>query len=67
MSWTTVASAVLILYAVYAIASGRIAGGTEEDQPTIWVYRSKSPVRYWIVVGIVLLLVALLYFNVFHF
>lgn len=63
--WTRVIGVILLVYAGFVIYRGRLASGDETD--TTYIDRAKSPVKFWISVGFMLLVAAVLIFNVFHF
>jgi len=65
--WTMLIGVAILLYAVYVIYTGRIAGGDDNTANTYYVVRSKNPLFFWFNVLIMLALAVVLIFNVFHF
>lgn len=64
-TWTRVIGVIVALYAGYVIYRGRVAVGDETS--TSYIERSEKPVQFWISVGFMLLVAAVLILNVFHF
>lgn len=66
MSWTMIVGVILVLYAGYVIYRGRIS--TSDDYGhSEWLNRAEKPVQFWFSVAVILVIAALLIFNVFHF
>jgi len=65
--WTMLIGVAILLYAVYVIYTGRIAGGDDNTARTYYVERSKTPLFFWFNVLLMLALAVVLIFNVFHF
>ncbi|HUI89847.1 MAG TPA: hypothetical protein VLX61_14105 [Anaerolineales bacterium] len=65
--WTTLIGVAILLYAVYVIYTGRIAGGDDNTARTYYVERSKNPLFFWFNVLLMLALAFVLIFNIFHF
>jgi len=65
--WTMLIGVAILLYAVYVIYTGRIAGGDDNTANTYYVVRSKNPLFFWFNVLLMLALAVVLIFNVFHF
>jgi hypothetical protein len=63
--WTRVIGVIVALYAVYVIYRGQVASGDENS--TTYIKRSEKPVQFWISVAFMLVVAALMIFNVFHF
>ena len=69
MSWTTITAVLLIVYVVYGIATGRMAGlgsAASPNRSPQWVYRAKNPGQYWFLIVINLVVAAFLMVNPFH-
>ncbi len=66
MNWSTIIGYVLVLYAVYVIYKGRVVTSDDYNRSS-WLNRSEKPVQFWFSVLLILVMAALLIFNVFHF
>jgi hypothetical protein len=67
MNWSTIVGYVLVLYAVYVIYKGRVVTSDDYSKRSEWLNRSEKPVQFWFAVLVILVMAALLIFNVFHF
>lgn len=65
-TWTRIIGIVVALYAAYVIYRGRISLSDDYGH-TGWIERSEKPVRFWLSVAFMLVVAAILIFNVFHF
>ncbi|MBI3739545.1 MAG: hypothetical protein HY258_10910 [Chloroflexi bacterium] len=65
--WARIIGGVLVLYAAFVIYRGRISISDDYSRSSEWLQRSEKPVQFWFAVGVILVIAALLIFNVFHF
>lgn len=65
MNWSIILVVVMVLYAIFVIYRGHLSSG--DDYGNSWVVsRAEKPFQFWLSVIGMLVIAALLIFNVFH-
>jgi hypothetical protein len=65
-TWSTFLGAVLVLYAIYVIYRGRITVSDDYNHSS-WVSRAQKPFQFWLSVFVLLVIAAVLLFNIIRF
>ena len=65
MNWSIILGVVLVLYAIFVIYRGRLTSGDDYGNTSV-INRADKPFQFWLSVVGMLVIAALLIFNVFH-